>query len=388
MRHPTLDTLARVLVQFSNEVKPGEVCAIRADPIAMPLVLALTSEILRAGAHPVYCARSDELTDLILAEASDAQLAFTSPMDLHRVENTDVDFAIWADRNTRAAGTVDPARQAAASRARRPILEAFMKREAAGQLRWCGTLFPTEGLAQEAEMSLAAYEKFVFEAGLLYLPDPVAAWQQVQERQARLCERLAGVQELHFQVPPHDGPAGANDGTDLRVDVSRGIWINCYGTDNFPDGEVFTGPSGAEGHVNFSFPAVEGGREVDGVRLQFKDGRVTDATATKNEPFLHAMLDLDEGARNIGEIAIGTNYAIKRHTRNTLFDEKIGGTFHLAVGAGYPESGNHNVSALHWDMVCDLRKHTHNPGGTIKADGQLIVENGRVLLDGWPQPLK
>jgi aminopeptidase len=382
VHHPILERLARVLVEFSNEVKPGEACTIRANPVAMPLVAALHSEILRAGGHPVWCARSDELAELMLAEASEDQLRHVNELDLHRVQTTDVDFAIWADTNTRAAGGVDPARQALVSQARKPILEAFMKREAAGKLRWCGTLFPTEGLAQEAEMSLRAYQEFVFRAGLLHLPDPVAAWREVEARQARLCARLAGVRELRFRVDPHAG----HDGTDLTVDVSRGTWINCYGTDNFPDGEVFTGPGPAHGHVNFSFPAVEGGREVEGVRLRFEDGRVVDASAKKNEAFLLAMLDLDEGARNMGELAIGTNYAITRATRNTLFDEKIGGTFHLAVGAGYPESGNSNVSALHWDMVCDLRKHAACPGGTIEADGEVIVRDGRVLLDGFPEP--
>ena len=182
---------------------------------------------------------------------------------------------------------------------------------------------------------------------------------------------------MHFKAPARDG----HDGTDLRVNVDKekSIWINCSGGENFPDGEVFCGPQDANGHVNYTFPGVYNGREVEGIRLEFKDNRVVDASATKNEEFLFAMLDQDEGARNMGEIAIGTNYSIKEFSKNTLFDEKIGGTFHAAVGMGYPESGSTNESALHWDMVCDLRE-----GGTISADGEVFHKDGKFLNDAWP----
>jgi aminopeptidase len=195
-----------------------------------------------------------------------------------------------------------------------------------------------------------------------------------------VCDFLNGRKELHFKVPA----GGGNDGTDLRVSVDGATWINCAGTENFPDGEVFAGPQGVDGHVNYTFPAVYQGREVEGVRLAFKGGRVVDASATKNEEFLIKMLDQDDGARNLGEIAIGTNYAIKEFSRNTLFDEKIGGTFHAAVGAGYPESGNANQSALHWDMVCELRPIDGNPGGEILADGEAFHRDGVFLREGWP----
>jgi aminopeptidase len=213
-------------------------------------------------------------------------------------------------------------------------------------------------------------------------PDPVAAWQKIHERQQRVCEFLQTRRELRFRVPP----TGGHDGTDLvvNVDPSKSRWINCAGHENFPDGEVFTGPQGVEGHVNYTFPAVYHGREVQGVRLKFKGGRVVDASATKNEEFLIKMLDQDQGGRNLGEIAIGTNYSITDFSRNTLFDEKIGGTFHAAVGAGYPESGNSNESGLHWDMVCDLRASGGSPGGTIEADGEVFHRGGKFLRAGWP----
>jgi aminopeptidase len=260
------------------------------------------------------------------------------------------------------------------------VLKRFLQRAADGELRWSGTLFPTQASAQDAERGLTEYEDFVFRAGLLHMDDPAAEWRKIHDRQARVCEYLNTKKEVHFRVPPHAG----HDGTDLRVSVDGATWINCGGKENFPDGEVFAGPQGVEGHVNYTFPAVYQGREVQGVRLAFKDGRVVDASASKNEEYLITMLDQDAGARGLGEIAIGTNYAIKEFTKNTLCDEKIGGTFHAACGAGYPESGSTNESGLHWDMVCDLRDHEGLPGGTIEADGEVFYRNGRFLKAGWP----
>ncbi|MBL8828688.1 MAG: aminopeptidase, partial [Planctomycetaceae bacterium] len=197
---------------------------------------------------------------------------------------------------------------------------------------------------------------------------------EISERQQRVVDFLNDKHEIRFVTP---------QGTDLRLAIEGRRWINCDGHENFPDGEVFTGPieTATEGVVCYSFPAVHGGREVHNIRLEFRGGRVVNASADKGEEFLLAMLDQDAGARVLGEIAIGTNYSIKRYSKNTLFDEKIGGTFHAAVGAAYPETGGKNESGLHWDMVCDLRN-----GGQIFVDGQLISENGRFVDPRWPQP--
>ena len=243
-------------------------------------------------------------------------------------------------------------------------------------LKWVGTLFPTQASAQDAERSLREYEDFVFKAGYLDLDNPAAKWEEIREKQQRVVDYLTGKELLHFQTP---------NGTDLKVNVDGMTWINCAGESNFPDGEVFTGPNlkhaegGVNGVVKYSFPAVHNGREVHDIELTFKGGRVVDAKASKGLDFLEAMLDQDEGARSLGEIAIGTNYAVTEYTKNTLFDEKIGGTFHAAVGAGYPETGNDNKSGLHWDMVCDLRT-----GGTITVDGEVISRDGKFVFDGWP----
>jgi len=369
MRDPRLDKLADVLVSYSAGVKKGDLVAIGADPIAFPGVRAVFERVLRAGGHPFWVPKSDALIESFFEHATDEQLAFVSPIAQHQVETVDVQIGFWADTNTRSLSRVDPKRQAAASAARKPIFRVFMDRAARGDLHWVGTQYPTPASAQDAEMSLDQYEDFVFRAGLLHLDDPAAAWTAIGERQQRLCDWLSTKKELRFVA----------EGTDLVVPVKGGTWINCCGRENFPDGEVFCGPQGADGTVAFSFPAVHNGREALGVRLTFKDGRVTDAHADKNEDFLHQMLEMDDGARTMGEIAVGTNFAITEFTRNTLFDEKIGGTFHMAVGAGYPESGNSNESGLHWDMVCDLRK-----GGRIEADGEAFLENGKFLKPEWP----
>ena len=210
---------------------------------------------------------------------------------------------------------------------------------------------------------------------MIQLADPIAAWRELSSRQQRLVDYLNDKSEIRFITPT---------GTDLQLGIAGRTWINCDGHENFPDGEVFTGPieDATQGTVCYSFPAVHGGREVDGIRLEFRDGKVTSATAEKGESFLHTMLDQDAGAKTLGEIAIGTNYAIDRYTKNTLFDEKIGGTFHGALGAAYPESGGLNQSCLHWDMVCDLRL-----GGQIIVDGEPISENGRFTNSSWPQPV-
>lgn len=382
MRDPRLDKLADVIVRYSTRIKPGDLVAIVSEAVAMPLIEATTEAVLRAGGHPFWSPRSESLTEIMLTHGSEEQLRYVSPVERHRMESIDVQISFWAQVNTRYLGKIDPKRAAMQQAARRPLLKLFMDRTSRKEMRWSGTLFPTQASAQDAEMSLLQYEDFVFRAGLLHLPDPVAAWQQIHERQERVREFLQKKRTLRFRVPAGQG----DDGTDLTVDVdpSRSVWINCAGHENFPDGEVFTGPQGVDGHVNYTFPAVYNGREVEGVRLKFRAGRVVEASAKKGEDYLIQMLDQDQGARNLGEIAIGTNYGITGFSRNTLFDEKIGGTFHAAVGAGYPESGSHNESGLHWDMVCDLRPGLARPGGTIEADGEVFHQGGKFVRAGWP----
>lgn len=378
MRDPRLEKLADVLVNYSTGVKPGQLVRITGSPVASPLVVELYRKVVAAGGHPMVRMAPDELAEIMLKHGSDEQLKFVNPVATFEVEQVDVAISIWADENTKALTNTDPKRMGLQQSARKSIMETFMRRAANRSLRWSGTQYPTQASAQDAEMSLAEYEDFVFAGGLLDRPDPVAAWQAVSEKQQRLADFL---NERSSAPGGGDYRVTAANGTDLRMSVAGRRWINCDGHENFPDGEVFTGPvvETVNGTVAYSFPAVYHGREVTDVRLTFKDGKVVDASATKGEDYLISMLDMDAGARSLGECAIGTNYDVTRYTKNTLFDEKIGGTVHFAVGAGYPETGNANPSGLHWDMVVDLRK-----GGRIEIDGQVVSQDGKFTREGYP----
>jgi len=381
VRDARLDKLARVLVEYSAGIKPGDLVRLSGSSIGTPLLEALYEAALQAKANPFFRITPDDAPDIFYAVADDAQLQHVNPLALQEIEAIDVSIGLWADTNTKSLTQVNPKKQAMVSAARKPIMKVFFDRAAKKELRWCGTLYPTAASAQDAEMSLREYEEFVFHAGLLHFDDPVAEWKKIEATQQKVVDYLNGKKTLHFQ---------SSGGTDLHVNVEGMTWINCCGHENFPDGEVFTGPNlkaadgGVNGVVHYSFPAVHHGREVHDIVLTFEKGRVVDAKASKNQDFLIQMLDQDEGARSLGEIAIGTNYQITRYTKNTLFDEKIGGTFHAAVGAGYPETGNSNTSGLHWDMVCDLRPSTSGGGGTITVDGEVISKDGEFVFDGWP----
>jgi aminopeptidase len=379
MRDPRLEKLADVIVNYSVGVKPGQVVRISSPAVATPLVLEIYRSVVRAGGHPLVRVSPEELQEIFLKDATDEQLRFVNPISLFEIERIDCSIGVWADENTKSLSNVDPKRMGLSQAARKPLMDVFMKRTAEGSLKWCGTQFPTHASAQDAEMSLAEYEDFVFKAGLLDRPDPAAAWRAVSERQQRLADLLnekASSGRGEYRVV-------AANGTDVRMSVSGRRWINCDGHENFPDGEVFSGPviESVNGTIHFSFPAVHHGREVQDVRLKFRDGKVVDASASKGQEFLISMLDMDAGSRFLGECAIGTNYSIRKYTRNTLFDEKIGGTVHFALGAGYPETGNSNQSGLHWDMVVDLR-----PGGFIEVDGTKINVDGRFTREGFPAP--
>ena len=372
MRDPRLEKLADVLVNYSVGVRKGQTVRISGEPVAQPLVVELYRKVLQAGGNPLVRMTPDELAEIFYKNASDEQLRHFSPITLHEIGQIDCTIGIWADENTKALTNCDPKKIGISQAARKPYMEIFLKRAAEGQLHWTGTQYPTQASAQDAEMSLADYEDFVFKAGLLDLPDPVAAWKRISERQQRLADFMNGKSDYRVV---------AANGTDIRMSVAGHRWINCDGHENFPDGEVFTGPviDSVNGTVHFSFPAVHHGREVQDVRLTFKDGKVVDASAAKGQDFLFSMLETDEGSRFLGECAIGTNYQIRQYTRNTLFDEKIGGTCHFALGSGYPETGNTNQSGLHWDMVVDLRA-----GGYVEIDGVKVNVDGKFTREGFP----
>ncbi len=368
MTDSRLGRLADVLVSYSLDVQPGEIVTIESTTLAAPLVRELYARVLGAGAHPLMRLALDGLAEARLALGSDDELDWITPRLRADVENVDARIAILADFNTRSRSAIEPSRQARVTRAARPYRRRLFEREAAGEFRWVVSAFPTQALAQEARMSLADYEDFVFTAGLLDADDPVAAWKATGERIHRLAEWLATVRELRI----------VGTGTDLTFSVEGRSWIASDGRANFPDGECFTGPveDSVEGEISFSYPAVFNGRSVQGARLRFRAGEVVEAEAVRGQAFLEEMIALDDGSRRVGEFSFGLNDAVGGFTGEILFDEKIGGTVHLALGEAYPETGGTNRSALHWDMVCDLRR-----GGEVYADGKLVYLDGRFLAE-------
>jgi aminopeptidase len=367
MADPRTETVARILVDYSVDIQPGELVQIRGTPEGAPLILAVYQRVLERGGHPWLRLGLDDAAEILFKYASDEQLDFVAGVDRQLIEDLDANIGIWTETNTKALTNTDPARQARLQAARRPLSERFLDRAAAKELKWTGTAYPTLAFAQDAEMSLREFEDFVYGAALVHEPDPIAAWKATSIEQQRLIDWLSDKDEVQLLGPD----------TDLTLSVKGRSWVNCDGHENFPDGEIFTGPieNSVNGHVRFTYPACSGGREVEDVRLWFEDGKVVKATAAKNEEFLLTMLDTDEGARYLGEFAFGTNQGVQRFTKNILFDEKIGGTVHMAVGTGYPESGSKNRSAIHWDMICDLRK-----GGEVRVDGVPFTRDGKFLI--------
>lgn len=339
---------------------------IEAPLVAAPLATEIYRRVLSAGGHPLPRIALDELTENVLLEGSEQHLDWVNPARTEDIERADVRIVVGAPTNTRNLTSVDPSRQARVHLAQEPLRNRYLERAAAGELRWVLSAYPTQAAAQDAEMSLAEYEDFVYGAGYVDREDPVEAWQEFGERLERVGKFLEGVGELRVLA----------EGTDLRVGVRGRPWIASKGHENFPDGEIFTGPveDSVEGTISFTYPAVFHGREVEGVRLKFEGGEVVEATATRGEDLLREMVSMDEGSRRAGEFAFGQNEAVTVFTRDILFDEKMGGTVHLALGTAYPETGSANRSALHWDMICDLRK-----GGEVHADGELVYRDGKFL---------
>lgn len=361
-----LQKMAQVLVKHSLSLQPNEQLAIYATTLAEPLTLAVYEEALKAGANVFILNRLPGEDELFYALASEAQLQYASPVRQLIADQFDALLRIDAPANTRALSGIAPERVTLAAKASAQERRARMERAAQDVFKPCLTVYPTPALAQEAEMSLRDYAEFVFDACFLNAPDPIAEWEAEGQKQLTLIRWLMGKDHVTFK--------GAD--IDLTLSIKDRRFKESDGKRNFPSGEIFTGPveESVNGWVRYRYPAIYQGQEVSGIELHFENGKVVKEQAAKGQALLTNILNTDAGARYLGEWGIGTNYHIQRFTKDILFDEKIGGTVHFAVGAGYPDTGSHNTSAIHWDMICDMSD------SEIRVDGELFYKNGKPAI--------
>src|SRR5579859_862927 len=384
MTDPRIQRLAHTMVHYSVSIQPGENVALLGDMTGLPLLHELYKEIILAGAncafvpfdgvrnmsYAVVFADAD-MADFLLRNGNPSQLAWTPPMERWIRDESDATIIVRSSANTRRSSSIPPQVSADRSVSRRKYRQDLL-RSAGGNPsgtpeRWSVTLFPTEALAQEADMSLREFEDFAYRACFADQPDPIQSWRDLAARQQKYVDWLAGRKRIELH-----GPNIA-----MTLSIEGRTFINSTATHNMPSGEIFTGPveESVNGWVRFSYPAIRDGRAVEGAALTFEQGKVVKASAQKNEDYLLAQLDSDPGARYLGEWAIGTNYGINRFIGNILFDEKIGGTIHMALGNSYEETGGKNKSAIHWDMLCDMRQDSE-----IIVDGGLLYKNGQFVI--------
>ena len=375
MKDPRIERMACTLIDYSTDIQPGDRILLEAEPVAEPLLRELFSRTLERGGHPhLMISMAGQVSgsgfdDLFLEKANSEQLDYVHPFYKLAYGEFESRIRIHSLSNTKTLTHIDPAKMSRRAKAGQGILESQFRRGDQGEFKWVTTQFPTLAYAQDAEMSLEEYEAFLFKACHVDDPDsdPVEFWLGVKEEQQRLVDAFAGHDEVRVRSPH----------CDLSLSIKGRTFINACGRRNMPDGEIFTGPveESVNGWIHFTFPAVSRGTEVNGVKLKFQEGKVVEATADKNQAFLEKMLHVDTNAGYLGEFAFGTNYGIQNHTKNILFDEKIGGTFHIAFGAGYPQTGSKNKSAIHWDMICDLRGESE-----VYLDGELIYKDGHFII--------
>ena len=367
MTDPRLKKLADVLVNYSVSVKPGDWVVVYYHHLAEIFAGEVYRAVLEAGGHPSSVDDSEILQEATYRFGSEDQLAWVSPLEKLVYNEVDVAIVLLASDNTRYLSNIDPKKQQKRAEAYSDLTQVMMKRSASGDLRWTMTQFPCPAYAQEADMSLGDFQDFVHKATFTDQEDPVAAWEKVRTEQQKIVEWLKGKKGVSVKSP----------NADLTLSIEGRDFINADGTFNMPSGEVYTSPieNSAQGWIEFTYPAINLGREVFGVRFEINDGKVVKATAEKNEDFLNTMLDTDDGARTLGEFAIGTNYGIQKFTGSILYDEKIGGSFHVAVGGGFPEVGGKNESAIHWDFICDIKTDSE-----IRVDGELLYKDGQFVI--------
>jgi aminopeptidase len=342
--------------------------------MAMPLAEEVYRQILIAGGHPYLQlgglrsnVETEALEHILYTEGNHDQIEHVNQVVKLLREEFEALVVIRGESNTRRLSNVDPDKQQLRNRAYTEVVRRYRERAAKEGYRWVITAYPTPAVAQDAEMSLEEFEDFIFQTTFSDAEDPVAEWNKIHDEQQQLVDWLKG-KELVTVTGPN---------VDLELSIAGRNFLNSDGKWNMPSGEVLTSPveDSANGWIRFSYPAIRAGREVENVELKFEKGRVVEASAMKNQDFLHSMLETDKGARYLGEFAFGTNKRINRFIKNVLFDEKMHGTIHLALGMGFAAVGGKNESAIHWDFICDLRE-----GGQVFVDGELFFDSGEFKI--------
>lgn len=354
MADTRVQKLAKILVEYSIDVKKGETIEISFGIGAKEMALEVFKLVMKKGAYPLLNPFLPRFSYNFYKLANEDQLTRFPKIRLYEIKNIDGSININTQLNTRELTNVDPKKMILRSKALHPIQDEFMKK------RWVICEYPTNALAQDAEMSLDEFEDFSYKATNI-------DWKKESKRQDKL-KRILDKGEIVRIV---------GENTDLSFSIKGRKGIKCDGHYNMPDGEVYIAPvdDSANGKIAYTYPAIRMGKEVSGIQLEFKNGKVVKFSATKNKELLKESLNIDKGAKRLGEFGIGLNYNIKHFIKQILFDEKIGGTIHLALGMAYKKGGGRNKSAIHWDMIKDLRK-----GGELYIDGKLIQKNGKFTF--------
>jgi aminopeptidase len=360
-----IEKLAKLCVEYSVAVKPKEKVVIRGSVQAAPLMTEIYRQCLLSDAYP-WLLPNLYAEYTFFENAKGHQLKFVSPFDKFIYENLDVLITVLAEPNPKRLSNIDASKIGTFQASRFELAEILHKREAEGKLRWTLFPFPISDGAQEASMSLPEYEDFVYSSCLIDKRDPIAEWKKIRKQQDKICAFLNKKTKIHI----------TGEDTDLTYSCKGRKWRSCWGDKNMPDGEVLTSPveNSVNGKIRFTYPGVYLGREVEDITLTFKKGKVTKATAAKGQDLLKEILKI-KSADRLGETAIGTNNNITRFTKNILFDEKMGGTIHMALGNGIADTGSKNHSAVHWDILKDMKKN-----GEIYADNELFYKNGKFLI--------
>ncbi|MGD8605135.1 MAG: aminopeptidase [Anaerolineales bacterium] len=348
--------LADVLVNYSIGLQPEEKLLITMmEKDTFPLMRAVYAAAVKAGGLPQVEFQSVFLERDLMLYGNQAQLDWVPELNAYGMEWADCYVGLRGASNPHEFTGIAPSKISAHKRAMGKV--SSMRNELT---RWVLVRVPNEAMAQQAEMSLDEMMDFFFEATLRDWENESQRYHEIQKVfQAAETVRILGAE------------------TDITFSTRGRIYEVADGHLNMPDGEIFTAPvdDSAEGHITFEFPGVYVGQKVEGIRLEFKEGEIVKATAETNEDLLHELMNMDEGASRLGEFGVGTNFGIQRFCSDILYDEKIGGTIHLALGRAYAECNGVNDSALHWDLIKDLRDE-----GEIHLDGDKVFEKGKFLF--------